>query len=233
LHRDFFYGTAFAFTAAGLGKLALQSSWYSAFVWPAISLGVVSLTYLLGEVRLFGKRSDGTRHWFATVILFPYLAFAHIVWLMQTVFSNEPCLNVVNESLIVARRLRTREFPTNVRNVCDLTCEFVEPEWIRTNYVYICHPILDAGTVSATELIALAKSLVPDSKGPLLIHCANGHGRTGMFAAIWLVVHGFVDSADDAFKLLQSVRPGIGLRSRQRRVVLDAVAELSAPSNSQ
>jgi protein-tyrosine phosphatase len=226
LNRDTFYGLSFSLIALAIAKSALHGGWYISFAWPAMSFGIVAAAYLLGDPRLFGKRSDGTRHWMATTLLLPYLVFASTVWWLQITLSAEPASHSVNHSLTVSRRLRSDELPTHVVRICDLTCEFVDPISFRTRGSYVCYPILDAGSVSAAELVALARSIPPLPQGSLLIHCANGHGRTGMFAAIWLIVHGFVTSSDDAMRLLQSVRPGIGLRSRQRRVVDEAVAML-------
>lgn len=115
--------------------------------------------------------------------------------------------------------------------VCDLTCEFMDPKSIRDKPAYCCHPILDAGTRTSAELIELARTLPPTSETMLLIHCANGHGRTGMFAAVWLLTHGFVRTVDDAIIMLRDARPGIGLRARQRRLVMEAFSSLQKSDN--
>lgn len=194
--------------------------------WPALSFGVVSIAYLTNDVRWFGKRRDGSRHYLATGVLFPYLMFVHGVWRLQIALSHEPAINYVNSSLAVSRRLLAHELPEDITRVCDLTCEFRDPKHIRTKLRYECHPILDAGACTAAELIDLARKLSPSNEEILLIHCANGHGRTGMFAAVWLLTHGLVTSVDDAITMLQAVRPGIGLRPRQRRLVMEAMSAL-------
>jgi hypothetical protein len=192
------------------------------FLWPTCSFGVVSIAYFTGNARWFGKRRDGTRHVLATFVLLPYLTFVYGVWRCQIVLSREPAFHRVNAFLIVARRLLKREYPGNVDRVCDLTCEFLDPKLIRTKSGYLCLPILDAGTCSARELIELAHRLPPLDGELLLIHCANGHGRTGMVAAVWLLTHRFARSVDEAMTILQRARPGIGLRSRQLCVVEEA-----------
>ncbi len=195
---------------------------YLLVCWPALSFAVISVAYLTNDAGWFGKREDGSRHWLATAVLLPYLVYAHGVWLLQIAGSRKPAMNFVNDSLCVSRRLLAHEVPDNVDSVCDLTCEFIDPQTIRTKPGYHCHPILDAGACTATELIDLARRLPPSNGQVLLIHCANGHGRTGMFAAVWLLTHGFVTTVDDAMTMLKSARPGIGLRSRQRRLVHEA-----------
>jgi hypothetical protein len=206
--------------------LALRGGTHLLLCWPALSFGIVSVAYLTNDARWFGKRTDGSRFWLATAVLLPYLIYVQSVWLLQISLSCEPAINYVNDSLALSRRLLPREVPDTVAIVCDLTCEFVDPKPLRSNPGYRCHPVLDAGACSAAELIDLARRLPPSNGNMLLIHCANGHGRTGMFAAVWLLTHGFVTTVDDAITMLQNARPGIGLRSRQRRLVVEALSKL-------
>lgn len=217
------YGTAFALIGAAIFWLAAHGGWNLFLVWPGISFAVVSVAYLSGDVRCFGKRMDGTRHWLACFILLPYLLFTKAVWMAQVTVSREPAAHTVNDSLVVSRRLRLAEMPSDVTHVVDLTCEFTDPRSIRQRWRYTCRPILDAGSAPAAELVSSIRALPPPMNGRLLIHCANGHGRTGMFAAIWLVAHGFATTAEDAITKLRAIRPGIGLRAGQRRVVIEAV----------
>ncbi|MBX3449445.1 MAG: hypothetical protein KF777_07800 [Planctomycetaceae bacterium] len=216
----------FSFVAVALLVMAVRGGAYVLLAWPALSFGIVSITYFTNEARWFGKRGDGSRHWLATAALLPYITFAHAVWRMQVFLSREPAISLVNDSLAVSRRLLAHEVPADVDVVCDLTCELVDPESVRAKPGYCCHPILDAGACAASELIALARRLPPSSDRRLLIHCANGHGRTGMFAAVWLLTHGFAETVDDSLATLQTARPGIGLRTRQRRLVAEAYSLL-------
>lgn len=206
--------------------MALGGGTHLLLCWPALSFGIVSIAYLTCDARWFGKRRDGSRHWLATAVLLPYLIFVYSVWRLQISLSREPAINYVNSSVAVSRRLLAHELPENVDRVCDLTCEFVDPKPLRTKPGYHCHPVLDAGACSAAELVDLARRLPPSNGEILLIHCANGHGRTGMFAAVWLLTHGFVTTVDDAITMLRNARPGIGLRSRQRRLVVEAFTSL-------
>ncbi len=229
------YGTAFSLIAITIATWALRGSWNLLLIWPAASFALVGVAYLLGDVRVFGKRGDGTRHWFATITLFPYLAFAHLVWWAQISLSSEPATSTVNDRLVISRRLRSAELPENIAQICDLTCEFLDPVRLRSRNMYVCHPILDAGASDAADLAVFAKSLPPPDDGKLLIHCANGHGRTGMFAAIWLVAHGFVTSVDDAVTLIREARPGVSLRKRQYQLAMAAevaLQEIVEPSHA-
>lgn len=225
---DPFYSFCFVIVAGALIFVASSGGMALVLLWPAASFGLVAVGYFLGSVRVFGKQRDGTIHPASQILLGPYLLLAHALWRLQICFTTEPAIHFVNASLLVGRRLGGREAPKNVSVICDLTCEFSEPATIRGKCRYICYPILDAGIAPVDELVQLAKSLPPSTDSPLLIHCANGHGRTGMFAAIWLMVHGHAGGPDRAIKILKDARPGISLRRRQRMAVEEAWRSISA-----
>lgn len=227
MNRDYLYGGAFGLMAMAMLAMALRGGWHLLLVWPALSLGVVSIAYLTNDASWFGKRSDGSRSVLATIMLLPYLILVYGVWRLQISLSREPAISYVNHALALSRRLRAREIPDSVNSVCDLTCEFVDPRSVRARRGYRCHPILDAGACTAAELVDLARRLPPADGEMLLVHCANGHGRTAMFAAVWLLAHGFATTVDDAITMLRNARPRIGLRTRQRRLVEDAQSLLA------
>ncbi|MGV3605142.1 MAG: hypothetical protein ACO1RA_01960 [Planctomycetaceae bacterium] len=162
----------------------------------------------------------------SSLFLFPYLIFAYSVWTLQVLFSKESAFDVVNDSLIVARRLHSSEYPEGVTLICDLTAEFCDPFAIRKLDAYYPAPILDGGTLMPYELTFLVRELALQPGGRLLIHCANGHGRTGMVAAAWLIGYGFAKNVDEALEQLQKVRPGIHLRTLQRKAVEIATPQL-------
>jgi hypothetical protein len=231
--RDLLFGIVFALIAHRLATAALRHSHLLVLLWPAVSFALVSAAYLIGEVRVFGKRRDGSRNPLATVMLLPYLMFARGVWLLQLSLSSAPATAQVNRSLVIARRMRAHELPADAALVCDLTCEFLDPKPIRSRPGYVTFPILDASIAPAEELIAMAQSLPPPAEGALVlfVHCAKGHGRTGMFAATWLMVHGFAKTADAAVAQLVAARPELKLR-RKQRAVLDDVQTMLANERS-
>lgn len=224
--RDLFFGFVFAVIAHRLATAGLRHPKLVVLLWPAVSFALVSAAYLIGEVRVFGKRCDGSRNPIAAVVLWPYLLCAQGVWLLQCALSSAPAAVRVNRSLIIARRMRAQELPADAAVICDLTCEFVDPKPIRTRPGYTAFPILDASIAPPEDLIALAKSLPPPAEGALLIHCAKGHGRTGMFAVTWLLVHGFAKTADEALGQLVAARPELKLRKKQRALLDDVQAML-------
>lgn len=215
-HRDLKHGLVFLAVAACFGAYAMQGALWLLLAWPALSFGLVGVAYLAGNVRLFGKRGDGSRRLWASVALAPYLAFVHLVWFIWRCLDRRPAYQSVDHRLIVARRLLAAEYPKHVTHVFDLTCEFLDPRSIRSSTHYRSLPMLDAGTLSALELAAAVRGLRIDSDECLLIHCANGHGRTGLVAAAWLISQDPTLSIDAALERLRAARPPIRLRPCQR-----------------
>jgi len=213
----------YAGTFLTLGVVVFVGS-YSTIAWlPGVWFGtafvIVGVSYLFQTTGLFGKRPDGTRNRLVTVCLLPYLVMVNLVWRLQILTHREPAYHEINEHLIVSRRLSAAEFPENVTLICDLTCEFCDPLTIRKHPGYRSLPILDGCGVSGEKLMELVKELLPSKSGRLLIHCALGHGRTGMVASAWLIAHGDAKSVDEAIGILKSFRPGISLRKWQRIAV--------------
>ena len=65
-------------------------------------------------------------------------------------------------------------------------------------------------------------SQIATAETPLYIHCAQGHGRTGLVAALFLLAHGDADTPDTAIEMIQSSRPLVGLNGVQRASLLAA-----------
>jgi protein-tyrosine phosphatase len=122
----------------------------------------------------------------------------------------------VLEQLVVGRRLLDSEIAEEFVNYVDLTSEFSELSKARKMAGYVCFPILDAGAPSPDSLKAAVKSLRP---GKTYVHCAQGHGRTGLFALALLLTNGLAGTPEDGLRMLRHARPGINLNRQQRRCI--------------
>jgi hypothetical protein len=220
------YGIYFLVLAALMLSLAIQfGGWYWTMIYPSLSFAIVAIGYLGGGPRVFGKRPDGKRSLVATFFLLPYLLFTLGTWQLVRLVSREPAVNQVDADLYLSRRLLRRELPETVTSVVDLTCEFTAPTY---ECSYYCFPVLDASCPSAEELKNLAKKIL-DLPKPVLIHCAQGHGRTGLVASAVLFESGKANSPEDALALVQSVRPGVELNAIQKQALLSL--KVPTPSN--
>ena len=218
MRMDPLFGFAFLGIAVFIARhISVNSAATWLLVWPALSLALVALAFLSGSPRVFGKSANGRRSWTATLLLAPYLLFARVVWEVQTRISSEPACNSVNPPLIVARWLRGTELPHGIAAIVDLTSEMGASPAARQHRGYLCAPLLDANGLEPVDLVRLVLRLPPEPAGPLLIHCANGHGRTGTIAAAWLIAHSDANTPEEALLNLTAVRPAIRLRGRQRK----------------
>ncbi len=120
--------------------------------------------------------------------------------------------------LYVGRRAFAGELPKDVRAVADLTAEFAEPREVRDGRRYLCLPTLDDSVPPETEFREFVQAILSEP-GPTYVHCAEGHGRSGMVAAALLVSKGLATDVEDAVAQLPKARPGIRLNERQAALV--------------
>ena len=211
------YGLSFLTVSVLMLVAAWQrGGWYYALIYPALSFAIVAFAYLGVGPWIFGKYSNGRRSWIATAVLLPYLLFTLAAWHLVRLASREPAVNRVDSDLYLSRRLSSGELPDDVKTVIDLTCEFTDPKFSCDNY--FCFPILDASCPNEEELNELANQILALPM-PVLIHCAQGHGRTGLVASAVLLAAGKVSTSAEALAMVQAIRPGIELNESQRKTL--------------
>jgi protein-tyrosine phosphatase len=217
----------YALTFALLGALVCYwavslSGWWYLLVWIAISFFILSAGYAGLGAKIFCKRSDGTIPLWVKIIHFPFLLYLSVVWTFIRMLSRENPFDKVGDDLILGRRLFTSELPHGIVNYVDLTTEFEDPKEIRETTNYVCLPILDASVPSSQGLISALSRL---RAGTTYVHCAQGHGRTALFALALLWTQGGFRSFEDGFFFLKKVRPGIGLNKAQEAFIKKFIAE--------
>jgi len=210
----FFLTVAFlcAIYASMYGNLAFI------FIWPAFSLGCVGFAYLSSKVELFGKQSNGSINLLSIIALLPYFLCVWSLWHLLRFFKNESAYDQLLPNILIGRRLLPREIPPKVTMLLDLTCEFPEPAKLRENRSYLSLPILDSSVPQLENLIQTLNVLAKH-QGTIYIHCAEGHGRTGLIAAAFLINIGVVNDAEAAVKIVQEKRPGVHLCAEQTKML--------------
>jgi len=189
-------------------------------VWLGGNFLVLGIAHGFSYHGVFGKRSDGTIPTARSLFFLPLLAITTAVWHLARLFSRGPATNRVTPDLVVGRRLLASEidqefdncFDNCFDNYVDLTAEFSEPSPIRQRAGYVCFPILDGAAPDPEALRAMISRLRP---GKTFVHCAQGYGRTGLFASALLITQSAAVSAEDALQILQAARPGIRLNRQQ------------------
>jgi len=211
------YAVLFLMLAAGTSTLAIiHGGWWHILHWFALSFLALSAGHAWLGPCIFGKKPDGRLPIWSKIFHLPFYLYTNLVWIIISRTSSEPATNRITDDLIVGRRLRKGELPADVVNCLDLTSEFEEPADIRTRTHYINLPILDAGTPRVPELHKALSQLEP---GTTYIHCAQGHGRTGLVAMTLLARRDKHNTPEELFQRLTAIRPGIALNRAQWKFV--------------
>ena len=195
------------------------------FLWVALSGAVLAFAYALNRPALVcGKRPSGEISLVIASINFPWLLFTWIVWLFIAVLSREPRVNFINGTNIAIS-----QYPlfgvdiANFERVIDLTAEF--PRFYSSSGHYLCMPNLDGvelGTInSRTELN-------PNEK--VLVHCAQGHGRSAAFVTLLLLDNSIFPTLDAAQRAIVNSRPGARVSVVQQNQLKDADRLISRQS---
>ena len=181
-------------------------------LWSALSFGSVAAGYGGIGPRVFGKNRDGRMPLPLKILNLPYLAYTWAIWHLCRLLSREAAFNEIDDELVIGRRLLAGEAPDGFDHYVDLTAEFEEPMPIRTRSSYRCLPILDASVPSFAELRGVVESA---STGRTFVHCAQGHGRTGLFALALLLHRKRVHTIEEGVGLLKNLRPAVKLNRTQ------------------
>jgi protein-tyrosine phosphatase len=189
--------------------------------WFGLAYLMVGAAYLGKSSRILGKKPNGKLSICAQMALFPYLSITWVIWYAMRIFRKEPPYHQVLPDLYVGRRLLSNEYPDNFNAVLDLTSEFNEPRAVLTRYDYYSLPILDGCGISDLTLITQLRKIFEEDR-VLFIHCAEGHGRTGMVAAAAMLLKGIADQPEAAIRFVQNRRPKVRLNQEQTRTVIAA-----------
>jgi protein-tyrosine phosphatase len=209
------YAILFGFAGASLSVLAvLRGGYFLILLWLALSFVAIGFAYSGSGPRVFGKRKNGTMAIGSLLILMPYLAYLWCVWHVLRIVLREDCQNQVSDTLTIGRRLLASELPDHVEVVVDLTCEFPEQKLIRTLYDYQSFPMLDGIAPAPQTVVCIVRELAR-LNGHIYIHCAQGHGRTGLVAAALLLAKDAAKNPAAAIETLASVRPRVRLSKDQ------------------
>lgn len=205
-------GLGLALVAIGVA----DRSWLLVAPWLGLDFLIVGIATVCKRHDVYGKRPDGTLPIWSLVVFLPLLIYTSVVWHLMRLVSREAAQNTVTSRLVIGRRLLPKEVGDEFEIYVDLTAEFVEPAKIRRTAGYMCFPILDGSAPQPKALLEAVKNL---RRGRTFIHCAQGHGRTGLFAAALLLASGQAQDCKEALAMLQRVRPRIQLSRAQRKCI--------------
>ncbi|QIL82080.1 phosphatase PAP2/dual specificity phosphatase family protein [Diaphorobacter sp. HDW4A] len=200
--------TAAAFTCGG-GWLWL--------LYPAVSLLLVALAYLLVRPHCFQKQEDGAMA-VASVLLFaPYFVGAWInsrAW--TRAHAEDSRVGEWQDMSVHLGRIPSARDAAAYDALFDCAAELPVTHHPAA---YAQHLSLDMVTLSAEQLVSGAERLdaliAAHRPRKLLVFCALGYSRSAAVLCAWLITTGRVDSVDTAVKLIQQARPWVVLRAEQ------------------
>ena len=198
-----------------LGSFYGGAAWI--LLWPAANFFVVAAGYLGMGPAVFGKRSDGRLALVHHSFLVPFLVYTLAAWHLIRLTSREPPTDRLVDGIWLGRRQLGNELPSSIDSVLDLTAEFPEPRGIRDVPSYLCSPIMDAGVPTWSQLHSILSFLHEERHGGILIHCAQGHGRTATVAAAFLIASGRCNTVEAAIEHTTKCRPKAHMNKQQRR----------------
>jgi len=183
-------------------------------MWPAANCAAVAAAYFGPGGRIFGKRLDGSRSPAVVAWMSPFLAVQYFTWTLQVLLSSEPCYNEAAPGVFVGRRPRAGEHPPGLDLVVDVTAEFPKPGYHPGGVEYAALPTLDAFVPEPALYAALVTRAA--AARTVLVHCANGHGRSAAFVAALLVRRRVAKDVDEAMEMVRRARPACRLNPAQR-----------------
>lgn len=186
--------------------------------WLGLSFYITGLGHLGLGPQIYGKNKVGKISFWAKVLHLPVLLYTIGVWYLIKKISQEPPFNLITNEIVIGRRLLPKEVPPDMTTYIDLTAEFEEPQEIVQKENYLCFPILDGGVPS---LQAFKQILAKISSGNTYIHCAQGHGRSGLFALGLLSKRGHIQTYEQGLKLLKTSRPALQFNKKQEIFIRD------------
>jgi protein-tyrosine phosphatase len=219
------YCSLLAFLGIALILLgAFQRSWALLAVWVGLDCLALAFAHSKGVHRLFGKRPDGTLSWWGWIVFLPMLTYMHAIWHLARILRRRPAHSVIDENLVVGRRLLVSELEAEFDNYVDLAAEFGEPSLIRHSPSYRSFPILNDAAPSPEALLAAIRSLKP---GRTFVHCGRGYSRSALFALAVLLESGAVHGVEEGWRKLQAARRGVRL-NRAQQACIEGVAKLGS-----
>ena len=180
--------------------------------WCAVSCVLMSTAYFFQCPKLVMGKTSGTIFGAMIFILnLPFLAFYWLVWLLRHAFSSKPPVCRIGDTNVSVSQYPIFRVPLDQYDVIfDLTAEM--PAIYRVRGKYVAIPNLDGVPLSQWDV-----PLEIDRNQRILVHCAQGRGRSAVYAAMLLKKLGYVSDADTACQWLKQSRPVVHLTKAQRR----------------
>jgi hypothetical protein len=165
---------------------------------------------------IMGKTCSGRISVPLLLVNLPWLIISWITLLLFTKFSREPAFDRIGSSrFYIGRYPFIQSTLAEFSLVIDLTAEF--PRWHKSALSYVCVPNLDGVPLSNLRFPPL-----PEDGGKILIHCAQGHGRSATYASLLLASVTREESPESVMEVILRSRPAAHPNRKQREQIASA-----------
>lgn len=170
--------------------------------WLSLNLTILGVAYAFNKASLIcGKQSDGKINKALFAVNAPWIVFSFIVLRIQALISSENKIDRIGRShWYIASYPGFKYKNIEFDYIIDLTAEFPKANCENKNYV--CYPNLDGVELSHLSII---ETINVDSK--VLVHCAQGHGRSATYCAVVMSQMGFYSNPLEAYNEILISRP--------------------------
>lgn len=208
-HERFRYTVFFLFMATMTAGGAKNAGSF-VLAWLALSLLVMAVAYGANKPFLVcGKRPSGQISIVLLILNLPWLMPTWVIWLLVALCSREASVNQIDGTNISISRYPLFAVDlSRFDRIIDLTAEF--PLAYKASAAYECLANLDG--IQLRHIRARPIS----AEQTVLVHCAQGHGRSATFVALLLRQLGVFSSTESAYRAIQRVRPGAVVAVSQR-----------------
>lgn len=220
----------------GVGFCAAKYWWLSViFAWCALSNIAIAICYLwkpeFGVLMLAKDVQTGGLSWQGWWLA-PYLVGLWFFWAVKHLILGEHPFDLVAEGIYVGRFCMRypSEFPVECTHIVDLTAEFPVRKRVLMGRTFRCLPSMDREMPEEQPLGLLARE-VADWGGITYIHCANGHGRSAVLAAMVLVLRGHCTTVAEGVELMKLRRSVISCQPHQMSTGQNALQYARGKSN--
>ena len=172
-------------------------------LWTAIVFVLVALGYLTNSLTgLPGKNpKTGDIPFFRVLVFLPYYLVVVVIMTVSYAtsrFSKRASRNRVTGDVYVGDYYSSFEKGQRWAAIVDVTNELPR---LGVTERYLNIPSWDGTPPSASE-IQLAVQFIKDSRGPVLVHCAHGKGRSVTVVVAYLKATKICDSIEDGIKMV-------------------------------
>lgn len=189
-------------------------SWFLWLLYPAVSLGIVALAYLLRQPHVLQKQHDGSMTVASFILLAPYLVLA---WLNSRFWTarhpEDSHILDVAECAIYLGRIPSQAQAKRYTGLYDCCAELPQA---KQQAHYEAFYTLDLVPIQAAQfseaVIRLQHVLAQPAQQQVLIFCALGYSRSSSILIAWMLKQGLVQSAEQGMQYIQQHRPWIVLK---------------------